>query len=163
MNDKAIQHTRLEGVPDYIAALDTLCNQARQNLYFFEKDFDGAGFNAEMRYLMLRRFLLASPNRRLYVLAHDMHYLSTQCPRMLMLLRQFGASMFIHQTAPNLQHISEPFSVADDSSYVRRFHFEDPRGIFAQNDPEIARTLKSRFMEMWATSHQGISSTTLGL
>jgi len=79
------------------------------------------------------------------------------------LLRQFSASMFIYQTPKNLQYISEPFSVADESHFVRRFHFDDPRGILAQNDPENARALKSRFMEMWASSHPAVSATKLGL
>jgi intein-encoded DNA endonuclease-like protein len=82
---------------------------------------------------------------------------------MMLLLRQFGTSMFIHQTPKNLQHITEPFSVADEANYVRRFHFDDPRGILAQHDPEKSRALKSRFMEMWEVSHQALSTTRLGL
>lgn len=163
MSDSTLQHTRLDGIVDYIAGLDTLCKLAQHNLYLFEKNFDGMGFNTEARYTTLRNFLLASPAHRLFVLTHDTHYLSTLCPRMLMLLRQFGTSMFIYQTPKNLQYISEPFSVADDAHYLRRFHFDDPRGILAQDDPENARALKSRFMEMWASSHPAISTTRLGL
>ena len=80
-----------------------------------------------------------------------------------MLLKQFGTSMFIFQTPQHLRNITEPFSVADESNYVRRFHFDDTRGVLAQNDPEKARALKSRFLEMWESSRQGITSTTLGL
>ena len=163
MSEDELQHTQLDGIVDYIAALDMLCKLARRNLYLFEKDFDGLGYNTEARYTTLRNFLLASPAHRLFVLAHDMHYLSTLCPRMMMLLKQFGTSMFIYQTPKNLQHITEPFSVADESNYVRRFHFDDPRGILARHDPEKARALKSRFLEMWESSHQAMSSTTLGL
>ncbi|EKD99091.1 MAG: hypothetical protein ACD_23C00139G0001, partial [uncultured bacterium] len=83
--------------------------------------------------------------------------------RMMMLLHQFGSGMFIHQTPASLHQITEPFSVADDAHYVRRFHFDDPRGILAQHDPENARVLKSRFMEMWAASHPAASTTRLGL
>jgi hypothetical protein len=156
-------HTKLNGIVDYIAALDTLCKLAQHDLYLFEKDFDGLGYNSETRYATLRNFLLASPTHRLFVLMHDTHYLATLCPRMLMLLRQFSASMFIYQTPKNLQYISEPFSVADDAHSVRRFHFDDPRGILAQHDPENARTLKSRFLEMWASSRPALSPTKLGL
>ena len=163
MNDSTLQHTRLEGIADYTAALHTLCELAQHNLYLFEKNFDGLGFNTEARYTILRNFLLASPVHRLFVLTHDTHYLSTLCPRMMLLLRQFGTSMFIYQTPKHLQYISEPFSVADDAHYVRRFHFDDPRGMLARHDPENARAMKSRFMEMWVSSHPGISSTTLGL
>lgn len=162
-DDDTLRHTKLDGIVEYSAALDTLCGLAQHNLYVFEKDFDGLGFNSEARYATLRAFLLASPAHRLLLLAHDMHYLSTRCPRMMLLLQQFGASVFIYQTPKHLQHISEPFSVADETHYVRRFHFDDPRGILAQSDPEKARVLKSRFMEMWSSSHPALSHTKLGL
>ncbi|OGS90956.1 MAG: hypothetical protein A2Z95_06770 [Gallionellales bacterium GWA2_60_18] len=163
MSDDALQHTRLDGIADYSAALDTLCKLAQHELCLFEKNYDGLGFNGEARYEALRSFLLANPANRLLVLAHDTHYLSALCPRMMLLLRQFGGSMSIHRTPAHLQQISEPFAVADNAHYVRRFHFDDPRGILAQHDPENARTLKSRFMEMWSGSQPGISATTLGL
>ncbi len=163
MSDDTLQHTRLDGIVDYSAALDSLCALAQHNLYLFEKDFDGLGYNNEVRYTTMRNFLLASPAHRLFVLAHDTHYLSALCPRMMMLLRQFGTSMFIYQTPKHLQYISEPLSVADDAYYVRRFHFDDPRGILGQHDPQNARALKSRFLEMWEHSHPAISPTTLGL
>ena len=163
MNDETLQHTQLEGIRDYTDALDTLCSLAQRNLYLFEKDFDGLGYNSEARYTTLRNFLLTNPAHRLYVLAHDTHYLSTLCPRMLMLLEQFGTAMFIHQTPKHLQHISDPFSVADESNYVRRFHFDDPRGVLGLNDPEKARALKSRFLEMWESSHLAVSNIKTGL
>jgi hypothetical protein len=163
MSDNTIQHTRLDGINAYSDALDKLCKLAEHNLYLFEKNYDGMGFNTEARYSTLRNFLLASPGHRLFMLAHDTRWLSTGCPRMLMLLRQFGASMFIYQTPKYLQNITEPFSVADDAHFVRRFHFDDPRGIFGINDPGTARVLQSRFLEIWSASHQGISSVTLGL
>ncbi len=163
MSDGTLQHTRLDGIVDYIAALDTLCALAQHDLYLFEKDYDGLGFNSEARYAALRSFLLANPAHRLFVLTHDTRYLSTRCPRMMMLLRQFGASMFIYQTPKNLQYISEPFSVADNAHYVRRFHFDDSRGVLGRDDPENARALKSRFLDMWAASHPAVSSTKLGL
>lgn len=163
MSEPVLQHSKLEGAVEYTQALDQLCTLAHHELYLFEKNYDGLGYNGEARYETLRHFLLANPNNRLYVLAHDVRYLSTQCARMNMLLRQFGHGMHIYQTPKHLQHLTEPFAVADANHYVRRFHFDDPRGIYAQNDPEQARALRSRFLEMWAESHPAISGTTLGL
>lgn len=163
MSKFAIQHVKLNSIGDYTDALDKLCKLAEHNLCLFEKNYDGLDFNSESRYATLRNFLLTSSTHRLFVLTHDTHYLSTQCPRMMMLLRQFGTSMFIYQTPKNLQQVTEPFSVADNAHFLRRFHFDHPHGIFGMHDPENARVLRSRFMEMWASSHQGISSTALGL
>jgi hypothetical protein len=39
----------------------------------------------------------------------------------------------------------------------------DPRGILGEHDPEKARELKSRFLEMWNASHTAVSYTKLGL
>lgn len=163
MDTAPLQHTPLNGINDYTLALDTLCDLARRELYIFEQDFDGLGFNSEVRYQILRRFLLVNPANRLYLLAHDTRYLATSCARMMMLLQQFAGSMSIHRTPQHLRQISDPLAVADDAHFVRRFHFDDPRGILGQNDPEQARLLKSRFLEMWATSHSGIAGTKLGL
>ncbi|MDH4234740.1 MAG: hypothetical protein OEV15_06365 [Gallionella sp.] len=163
MSNNTLQHTRLNSIVDYVTALDTLCKLARHNLYMFDNSYDSAGFNTEARYTTLRNFLLANPVNRLFVLAHDMHYLSTFCPRMMMLFHQFSASMFICQTPKNMLHITEAFSVADDAHYVRRFHFDDTRGIQGMNDPENARALKSRFLEMWAASRPSVSTTKLSL
>jgi len=163
MEEDALQHTHLDGTTDYCAALDKLCSLAQHQLYLFEKDYDGLGFNSAARYETLRHFLLANPANHLYVLAQDTSYLSTLCPRMMMLLRQFDSRMYVHRIAKNIQQSSAPFCVADDAHYVKRFHFDDPRGLLAINDPSNARTLHSLYMEMWKISHPAISTTTLGL
>lgn len=163
MNETAPQHTHFEGMTDYVAALDSVCAAARRTLYIFEKNFEDIGFNSPARFDTLRSFLLADSGNRLHLLVHDPQYLTRRCPRMMDLLRQFGHSMAIHQTPKNLQHISDPFAVADHDCYVRRYHFDDSRGVLGQNDPEEARRLVSRFLEMWTTSHPCASGTTLGL
>lgn len=163
MSDDTLQHVKLAGSADYIAALDTLCGLARHSLFIFEKDFDNIGFNSEARFNLLRSFLLANPNNRLQLLAHDTRPMMQYCPRLMILLRQFGHNMFIYQTPESLEHLTEPFAVADESHYVRRFHFDDTQGILARNDGEYARLLKSRFIEMWAASHPSALTSTFSL
>ena len=163
MDDNTLQHTPLNSVADYVAALDAVCAAAQHTLSIFEKNYEDIGFNSEARYDTLRHFLLASQNNRLQLLAHDTQHLIRYCPRMMMLLREFGHSMFIYQTPPHMLNVTEPFAVADDAHYVRRYHFDDTRGLLARNDPEGARLLNSRFREMWASSHSGASPTRLGL
>lgn len=163
MNDEALLHTQFDSVAGYTAALDKVCAAASHSLIVFEINYEGIGFNAEARYDTLRRLLLASNNNRLRLLAHDPQHLVRFCPRMMMLLRQFSHSMSIFQTPQHLHHVTEPFAVADDNTFVRRFHFDDTRGVLAQNDPSGALDLKSRFEEMWTCSHPCASATTLGL
>ncbi len=162
MND-SMQHIQLNGTAEYIAALDALCSKAQHSLFIFEKNFEGIGFNSEARYESLRHLLLASPANRLHLLAHDTRPIMQRCPRLMLLLRQFSHNMHIYQTPAHLHHLTEPFAVADELHYMRRFHFDDPRGILAQNDAEGARMLKSRFAEMWLSSHPSVSAVTTGL
>ncbi len=163
MSDDALQHTLFDGAADYIAALDTVCASAQHTLNIFDKDFSDVGFNAESRCDTLRHFLLGSVNNRLQLLAHDPQYLVRYCPRVMTLLRDFSHSMAIYQTPLHLRNVTEPFAVADSAHYVRRYHFDDSRGLLARNDPEGARLLNSRFQEMWQSSHPGATPTRLGL
>lgn len=162
-DDSSLQHTQFDGVADYISALDTVCASAQHTLNIFENSYEDIGFNSEARYDTLRHFLLTGPNNRLNVLAHNPQPLIRYCPRMMMLLREFGHNMSIYQTPKSLQSIAEPFAVADNVHYVRRYHFDDTRGLLARNDPEEARRLNSRFQEMWSSSRPCASGTTLGL
>lgn len=163
MSEDQLRHLELNGSADYISALDEICSLARHSLVIFEQNFDGIGFNSQARYDTLHRFLLGGPNVKLHLLAHDVQPLLRFCPRMMMLLRQFSHNMYIYQTPKHLQNVTEPFAVADDEHYVRRFHFDDARGILAMYDPEGARTLKGRFNEMWASSHPAASASVTGL
>lgn len=163
MNGALLEHSNLIGSADYIAALDTICGLAKHNLLIFEQDFSNIGFNSEARINKLHSFLLDNPNNRLKLLAHNTVPMSQYCPRLMTLLQQFGHNMFIYQTPKNLQHLTEPFAVADESHFVRRFHFDDTRGILGRNDSEEALRLKSRFNEMWEASHPNASTTTFRL
>lgn len=163
LSDETLQHSTFDGVADYIDALDIVCSSAVRTLNIFEQTYENIGFNSEVRYDILHRFLLSSTVNRLNLLAQDPQHLIRYCPRMMNLLRQFGSNMYIYQTPKSLLHVSEPFTVADNLHYVRRFHFDDTRGLLAKNDPEEARRLNSHFNEMWSSSHPCTSATTLGL
>jgi hypothetical protein len=81
----------------------------------------------------------------------------------MILLKQFSHMMQIYETPKNLKHLTEPFAVADDIHFVRRFHFDDARGVFATHDTDGARKLGARFNEMWLSSHPAASANTTGL
>ncbi|MDD4910987.1 MAG: hypothetical protein PHP57_01705 [Sideroxydans sp.] len=163
MGNEALQHTAFDGVADYLSALDSVCSSAQRTLNVFDKNFADSGFNSEARYETLRHFLLQSSSNRLQLLAHDTQYLVRYSPRMMILLQEFSHSMAINQTAPHMHNITEPFAVADHTDFVRRFHFDDTRGVLAKNDSEGARILNARFQEMWLASHTGATPTRLGL
>lgn len=158
-----IQHSSLLSTADYIGALDTVFSKALNNIFIFDKDFLNSGFNNSIRFDLLKNFLLSNPKNQLLLLAHDTRPLSQYCPRLMTLLQKFSHSMHIYQTPKNLQHLTEPFAVADQSHFARRFHFDDSRGILALNDGEGGSLLKSRFMEMWAVSRPNPATSTFSL
>lgn len=163
MNQEDTNSVQLLSAADYVAALDTICGLTKNTLLIFEKDFSNIGFDNPERVERLRQFLLANPNNRLQLLAHDTRQISQYYPRLMALLRQFGHNMFIFQTPKHLQHMTEPFAVADEAHYVRRYHFDNTRGVLAQNDSSNARLLKSRFMEMWQASGSSMLTSTFSL
>jgi hypothetical protein len=163
MNDLVPEQLTLSSLADYTAALDKLCALAEHTLYVFDKTLEGQGFNTQSRYTILRNFLLGNPARKFCLLVHDTHYLSTRCPHMLDLLHHFGTQTSSHQTPHNLQHLAVPFAVADGTHLVRRFHFNDARGVFATHDPSNAHALKTRFLEMWTASHPTTTTVRLSL
>ena len=59
--------------------------------------------------------------------------------------------------------VYDPFCVIDGSHYVRRFHYNSGRGIFAVNDPDRASELVQRFDEIWSASQPAVTGTVLGL
>jgi hypothetical protein len=162
MNDE-LKHTPIDGLSEYISALDTICASAKNSLNIFEKNYEGLGFNGEARCESLRRFLLANPYNRLNLMVYDPKPLLSSCPRLLLLLRQFGHNMSINQPPKMLQKSTEPFTVADGVHYVRRFHFDAMRGLQAVNDPVEAGLLNSKFKDMWSSARPCASGTTLGL
>jgi len=163
LSSDELQHVKFTGSADYVAALDKICGGAKHSLIVFEKNFINIGFNSEARFELLRGLLLNNPNNRLQLLAHDTRPMSQYCPRLMTLFRQFGHNMFIYQTPKNLQNLTEPFAVADDTDFVRRFHFDDTRGILGVKDGENARLLRSRFIEMWEASRPSVTTSTFSL
>ncbi|MDO8414316.1 MAG: hypothetical protein Q7S51_11075 [Gallionellaceae bacterium] len=158
-----LKHTALASMADYTTALDTLCGLAQHTLVIFDKNFSDIGLNSAACEQTLRHFLLDHSSNRLHLLTHDARSAMQYCPRLMALLRQFSHCMHIYQTPKHLGHLSEPFAVADEIHYARRFHFNDSHGLFAQYDPEQARAFKSQFDEMWAASHPGVTAHTSGL
>ena len=153
---------KLEGLVAYEAALDELLANTTQTVRIFDKNI-GRGFNTPQRYDLLRQLLLASRTNRLYLVLHETANVTRDCPRLIMLLRQFSNSISIHQTLPAARRVYDPFAVGDDTRFVRRFHYDDVRGAAAIGDIASTRVLLKRFEEIWAASAPAVAATTIGL
>jgi hypothetical protein len=155
-------HRRLEGNAEYDAAMDQLLARPVRQLRLFDRQL-GAAFNGARRHDALRAFLLARRSNRVQIVVHDSANLWRDCPRLINLLRSFPHAIAIHETEPQAKGVYDPFAIADDRDYLRRFHYEDSRGLLALDDPQGAQGLIQRFEEIWEASAPSTSATTLGL
>lgn len=154
---------RFGAASEYRAAIDRLVTRARRTIRVFDRELDGAGFNDASRFEVLRNFLLNSRDNRLQIVLHDVGPLQRDCPRLLLLLRQFSHAVSIHQTNPEARGVYDGIILADDAHYVHRFHFDHPRGEWVLNDIPRTQAMARRFEEIWAASAAALSATTLGL
>jgi len=154
---------RFETPSQYRFAIDRLVERAGRHIRVFDRNLEGAGFNDAARFEALRRFLLHSRDNRLHFVLHDPGPVQRDCPRLLLLLRQFSHAVSIHQTSQEARGIYEGIIVADDAHYVHRFHFDHPRGDWVLNDIGRTQGLLRRFDEIWQASAVAVSATTLGL
>lgn len=158
--DPEVRH--FEGREQYETAVDELLPRAMRRIRVFDREIS-THFGSARRIEVLRAFLLADRTRRVHLLAHDTGRVVSQCPRLIALLRQFSHAVAIHQTSEEAARIYDPFCLADEAGYVRRFHFDDARGVTSFEDEATAGTFVRRFEEMWELSAPALSATVLGL
>ena len=160
---RILLHRQLNSTADYTKAIDTLIELARRRLRIFDYNLEDGGYTTLRRYELLRTFLLASHTNRLEIVLHDTDYLARFCPRMLNLFKQFSHAITIEETTPQAKSIYDPFSIADETCFLHRFHYDSPRALLAINDIEGSHVLIKRFEEIHAASAPAITATTLGL
>jgi len=153
---------KLEGLSAYEAALDELFANSTHTVRIFDNKL-GRGFNTPQRYDLLRSMLLARRTNRVYIVLHETSNIVRDCPRLMMLLKQFSHGMFIRQTQSAARRVYDPFAIGDDTRFVRRFHYDDVRGAATIGDVAYTSLLLKRFDEIWEASAASISATTIGL
>ena len=161
-NDKSPTQIKFTGKTDYHNFVDEVIALAQNEIRIFDQQLEKA-FNSPARQDALRAFLLANRRNRLRIVVHDAARIERDCPRMLELLRAFNHAMTIHETLPEAKNVYDLFVVADEMHSVRRFHFNDLRGLYARDDPIEAHTLVERFEEIWEASAPAAAPTTIGL
>lgn len=156
-------HTRLESFADYERAVDRLLEGARRTVRVFDRTLEESGFNSVRREELLRRLLLGSRGSRLMVVIHEADRARSACPRFIRLLSLYSHIIEVRETGSEAKGVAEPFVVLDDGCFVRRFHFDDSRGLAGEHDPATTGDLILRFTELWQASHPALPATTLGL
>jgi len=164
MNDSAlVQDSILNGEHEYTMVLDLVIAEATEKLLIFDQDFSIGDFTGIKRYEALRAFLHNNPNSKLTIILQDAEHFLTECPRLFELLTVYSHKMTVYETNHHAKVAKDCFILADDQSYIRRFHIDQARFKFMLEDVETTASLSNRFDElMQETTHQ-ISATKLGL
>ena len=157
------EYVRFEGEADFQKAVDLLLEQAGRELRIFDPDLASLRLNSPGRIAQLDRFLRASRTRRIQIVVHDTEHVTRHCPRMMELLKLFNHVIQINRTHEEIRKLQDAFLVLDAEHYVRRPVARHYRGGIGLHDEAEALGMRSRFLEIWAASYPGVSSTTAGL
>ncbi len=153
----------ISGIAESLAAIDEVIGAAERTIRVFDISLSNRGFNSPGRAEALRAFLVRGRAHRLLIALHETDLLQRECPRLLVLLRQFPMSIEIHRTIAQARDAADPFVVADDHSVWHQMHYEQPKAIVAVRSPVDALPILQRFDEIWDLSEPAVSATTLGL
>lgn len=156
-------YKQISGVAESLEAIDAVIGSAQRNLRIFDFTLSQRGFNAPARFDRLWKFFVAGRAHKLQIALHEPELLARECPRLLMLLRQFPMSIEIHRTQGQARNADDPFVVADDHSVWHQLNHLQPRAIVALHSPADATPILQRFEEIWELSEPAVSATTLGL
>ena len=151
------------GAAESLAAIDEVIGAAERTIRIFDTTLASRGFNSPARADKLREFLVRGRSHRLLIALHETDLLERECPRLLVLLRQFPMSIEIHRTIAQARTAADPCVIADDHSLWHQLHYEQPRAIVALHSPADALPILQRFDEIWELSEPAVSATTLGL
>jgi hypothetical protein len=157
------EYQRFSYENEFQAAVDRLLEEPGRELRIFDPDLAALRLNSPARIAQLERFLRGSRTRRIQIVVHRTEHLTRHCPRMMGLLKLFNHAIQINQTHEEIRSLQDAFIVLDAAHYLRRPVAELFRGGLGLHDETEALGMRSRFMEIWAASFPGVSSTTLGL
>src|SRR5450631_1235957 len=156
-------YRQIFGNAESLAGIDEVIATARQTIRVFDISLTNRGFNSPARATQLREFFVRGRAHRLLIALHETELLERECPRLLVLLRQFPMSIEIHRTIAQARNATDPCVIADDHSVWHQLHFEQPRAVLALHSVTDALPIRQRFDEIWDLSEPAVSATTLGL
>lgn len=153
----------IDGNHDALPAIDSVIAQAQHRLWIFDHALKDRGYNAPARYEAMRSFMLGDRRRELRIVLHETAGFEGQCPRLMMLLKQFSAGMKIQRTVGVAREAPDAFVIADDAHYWRKLHYQHPRSVLTLNSSSDTKPLIERFEEIWESSEPGVAAETSGL
>lgn len=151
------------GEREYAKVLDLVIAEAQQQLLIFDQDFSHGDYASIQRFNLIHDYLNKSPTNRLTIILQNTDFFLTQCPRLFDLLTRYGHKMTVYETNNHAKVAKDCFILADNKSYIRRFHIDQARFKFMLNDIEMTASLANRFDELLQETSHTVSAKKLGL
>ncbi|MEN9867300.1 MAG: hypothetical protein RL748_2890 [Pseudomonadota bacterium] len=148
---------------EFVGSLKLCFERAQNQLQLFDPDFSRWGLDQADMFVLLRRFLLLTPNNRLQLAMHHTGYLQNECPRFMPFFNDFSHAIECRITPRNLRQLTDSFCIADDLHIVRRYHCDHFRGETVFDSAETTQLSAKRFGEIREASDIGIHASRLGL
>lgn len=162
-NTELIPDSIILGEHEYSLAIDLVIAEAKQQLLIFDQDCSIGDYTSLKRCDLLNDFLINNPASQLTIILQNASFLTTDCPRLLDLLKIFSHKMTVYETNSFAKVAKDCFVLADGKSYVRRFHINQARFKFTLNDTETTASLINRFDELMQETTHKVSPSKLGL
>lgn len=162
-DSELIPNSIILGERAYANALDLVIAEANHKLLIFDQDFSRGDYASISRFNLLHEYLNKSPANKLIIILQATDYFLTQCPRLFDLLTKYGHKMTVFETNSHAKVAKDCFIIADDKSYIRRFHIDQARFKFMLDDIETTASLANRFDELLLETSHTVSATKLGL
>ena len=158
-----IENSIINGEREYVAALDLVIASAQEQLFIFDQNFSVGDYASTLRFNFIHAFLNKSSSNQLTIILQDPAFFITQCPRLFALLSTYGHQLTVYETNSHANIAKDCFILADNKSYIRRFHIDQPRFKFMLDDEETTASLANRFDELMQETEHTVSASKLGL
>lgn len=151
------------GERNYEAATALLLAEAQHELKIFDPDLSRGGYQSLQVYDLLKSFMEKDRLNHVTIILHDSRFFSTQCPRLIDLMKRYTHAMTIYLTDERAQVAQDAFVLADRGDYLHRFHIDHARFKHSRDDEAAARPLHERFDQLLEVTHSKLGIAAVGL
>ena len=142
---------KFDSYTEYRAALIELLSHAQSELCLCDRSLEESDLNSPLVYQLLWDFLTLTSNTQLKILVARTDYLSLRCPRVKQLYSRFSHKLTIRHIENPPDFWQQSFILCKQDTYLKRYHFDWPRGEFGKNTKEYAQ-LAHIFALLWEQS-----------
>ncbi len=153
----------LTGEKLYEQALSLVLGKAQREILIFDQNLSTGGYASLERFNLVRDFLANERMNKLTMVLQDAAFFNQKCPRLCDLIEIYGHALTVYEAGSEARSIKENFIIVDRKIYLKRFHIDQARFKFSQDDQLTVNLLIKRFEEIILTSPNQVTRSRLGL